>query len=97
MQLSDVRPSVRLSVCLSVCLSNPAAARRCYEFAAVGPAGRRYRSIAAAAAGDCGQCHVVSVVVPYIARRTCAAGTLPGCASGSCNAGQVWQQTTASL
>jgi len=30
-------------------------------FAAVGPAGRRYRSIAAAAAGECRQCHVVSV------------------------------------
>jgi len=27
----------------------------------VGPAGRRYRSIAAAAASECGQCHVVSV------------------------------------
>jgi len=36
-----------LSVCLSVRLSHPAAARRCCGFAAVGPAGRRYRSIAA--------------------------------------------------
>jgi len=30
-------------------------------FAAVGPADRRYRSIAAAADGEYGQCHVVSV------------------------------------
>jgi len=39
---------------------------RCCRFAAVGTAGRRYRSIvarqrSAAAAGECGQCHVVSV------------------------------------
>jgi len=54
--------SIQLSgVRLSVCLSHPAAARRCCRFAAVGPAGRRYRSIGAAAAGKCGQCHVVSV------------------------------------
>jgi len=39
MQLSGVRLSVRLS--------HPAAARRCCGFAAVGPAARRYRSIAA--------------------------------------------------
>jgi len=30
------------------------------RFAAVGPAGRRYRSIVPTAAGECGQCHVVS-------------------------------------
>ena len=36
------------SVCLSVCLSHRStAARRCCGFAAVGPAARRYRSIAA--------------------------------------------------
>jgi len=40
----SVRPSVRLTVCLSR-LSTAAAA--CGGFAAVGPAGRRYRSIAA--------------------------------------------------
>jgi len=34
---------------------------RCCRFAAVGPAGRRHLSIAAAAAGECGQCHVVGV------------------------------------
>ena len=39
------RPSVRLSVCLS----HPAAACRCSGFAAVGPAGSRYRPTAAAA------------------------------------------------
>jgi len=46
----------------SVCLSHSAAARRCCVFAAVGPAGRRYQSIAArpavsssrAAAADAG-------------------------------------------
>jgi len=43
-----VRPSVRPSECPS-------------RFAAVGPAGRRYRSIAAAAVGECEQCRVVSV------------------------------------
>jgi len=37
MQMSGVRPSVRLSVRLSL----PAAARRCCEFAAVGPAVNR--------------------------------------------------------
>jgi len=31
------------------------------KLAAVGPAYRRYRSSAAAAAGECGQCHFVSV------------------------------------
>ena len=40
--------SVRLFVCLSVCPSVPSGrARRCGGFAAVGPVGRRYRSIAA--------------------------------------------------
>jgi len=38
MQLSDVR--------VSVCLSHSPAARRCCGFVAVGPARRRYRSIA---------------------------------------------------
>jgi len=48
MQLLGVRPSVRPSVCLSQ--HSPAA--RCYcGFAAVGPADRRYRSIAAQPAG----------------------------------------------
>ena len=51
---SRVRPSVFPSVV-------------CCGFAAVGPAGRRYRSIASRrtaarrAAGECGQCHVVGV------------------------------------
>jgi len=45
----------------SVCLSHSAAARRCCKFAAVGPAAMKCRSIAAAAACECGQCHVVSV------------------------------------
>jgi len=47
-----VRPSVR-----------PQQQIRCCGFAAVRPAGRTYRSIAAAwsAACECGQCHVVSV------------------------------------
>ena len=65
------RSGVRPSVCLSVCLSqHSAAARRCGRFAAVGPAGRRYRSIAAAGqqhprrstahSRQCGQWHVVS-------------------------------------
>jgi len=36
----------------SVCLSHPAAARRCCGFAAVGPAARRYRSIAARPVGS---------------------------------------------
>ena len=59
---STKRYGVRPSVCLSV----PAWAQqqqqtRCCRFAAVSPASRRYRSITAAAAGECGQCHVVSV------------------------------------
>jgi len=67
MHLPGVRPSVRPSVLLCVRhLSHPAAARRYCRFAAAGPAGRRYRSIAARrdvrrAAGECGQCRVVSV------------------------------------
>jgi len=54
------RYRVRLSVSLSVRLSQhgPHSSSR---FAAVGPADRIYRSISAAAAGECGQCHVVSV------------------------------------
>ena len=56
--------------CPSVCLSVPARAHSCCRFAAVCPAGRRYRSIAARPAlsssgvrrpCECGQCHVVSV------------------------------------
>ena len=49
MQLSGVRPSV----CLSVCLSHLTAARCSCGFAAVGPAARRYRSIAARPAVSC--------------------------------------------
>ena len=42
-------PSIYLAVCLSVCLSHPStAAAACGGFAAVGPAERRCRSIAAA-------------------------------------------------
>ena len=41
----------RAYVCPSVRLSRPAAARRCCGFAAVGPAPRRHRSIAARPAG----------------------------------------------
>jgi len=52
------RPSVRLSVRPS---RGPLEHTRCCMFAAVGPARRRYRSIAAAAADECGQCHDVSV------------------------------------
>jgi len=56
------RYGVRLSVCLSICLSHSPAAAVCGGFAAVGPAGRRYRAVAAAAAAcGGGQCHVVSV------------------------------------
>jgi len=47
MQLSGVRPSV----CPSVRPCHPAATRLYCGFAAVGPAARRYRSIAAAACG----------------------------------------------
>ena len=51
MKWYDVHPSLYLSICLS----------RCCRFAAVGPAGRWYRLFAAAAAGECGQCHTVSI------------------------------------
>jgi len=61
------RPSRRLSVRLSVCLSvrpsrHLSAARRYSGFAAVGPAARRRRSIAARSAlsSKCEQYHVVS-------------------------------------
>ena len=60
-------PSVCPSGCPSIgrAHSSKSAAAGCSGFAAVGPAGRRYRSTAArraaAAAGKCGQCHVVSV------------------------------------
>jgi len=55
-------PSVRLSVRPCVCPSmGPRQKTRHCMFAAVGPAGRVYRSIAAASADDCGQCHVVSI------------------------------------
>ena len=62
MKLSGVRPSVCLSVCPTTSVPSLAAARRCGGFAAVGPAGRRYRSIAArpALSSNCEQCHVVS-------------------------------------
>ena len=40
-QLSGVCPSVHPSVCSSARLSHLVAARRCYEFAAVGPAAKR--------------------------------------------------------
>jgi len=62
--------SVRLSICLSTDLSvrqsvcpNIGSRRQTHYcmFAAVYPARMRYRSIVAAAAGECGQWHVVSV------------------------------------
>jgi len=49
----------RYGVCPSV--RGHTATKLLLQVCAVGPAGRRYRSIAAAAAGECGQCHVVSV------------------------------------
>jgi len=49
----SVRPSVRPSMGLQQ-------QTRCCRFTVVGPAGR-ISIIAAAAAGECGQCHVVSV------------------------------------
>ena len=62
--------------CSSVCLSHLPALAPCGGFAAVGQAGRRYRSIAAqpavssscmvAMADECGQCHVVSVCTPWV-------------------------------
>jgi len=43
---ASVRMSVRPLVCPSVCLFHSPATAVCGGFAAVGPAGRRYRSIA---------------------------------------------------
>jgi len=57
MKRYGVRQFVRQSVCLSQ--REPTAANPFWF--AVRPAGRRYQSIAASAAGECGQCHVVSV------------------------------------
>ena len=54
---SGVYETVR---CPSVC--------PCGGFAAAGPAGRRYGSIAAAAAGDCGQC-AGAALLAYIGSR----------------------------
>ena len=53
--------SIRLFVRMSVSVM-PTAAAACGGFAAVGPAGRRYRSIAArpAFSSNCEQCHAVS-------------------------------------
>jgi len=60
MQRSGVRPSVCPSVRLSVCLSHRStAAVACCGFAAGLPAGRRYRSTAAARRRSC-KCHVYS-------------------------------------
>ena len=62
MKRYGVRPSVRPFVCPSVCPSmGPQQQTPCCRFAAVDPVGSKYRLIAAAAAGECGQCHVVSV------------------------------------
>ena len=68
MHLSGVCPPVCLSTRPSVCRSTgPQQQTRCCRFAAAGPAGRRYRLIAARrtaarrAAGRCRQCHIVSV------------------------------------
>jgi len=59
----SVKPyGVRLSVCRN--MGPPQS--RCCRFAAVGPAGRRYRLTAAAAAGECGQCHRVVIVRRYM-------------------------------
>ena len=56
------RYGVRQSICLSVCHSMGLQQQtRSCRIAAVGPAVKTYRSIAAAAAGECGQCHVVSL------------------------------------
>ena len=52
---------IRYGECPSVCLSCSPSAASCGGFAAAGPAGTKYRSIAAAAACGCGQCRVVSV------------------------------------
>jgi len=68
MHLPSVRPSVRLFIRLFVCRSNGTWQQTsCCRFAAVSPAGRKYRSTVARrttarrAAGECGYCHVVSV------------------------------------
>jgi len=54
-------PSVCLSVCLSVCPSiGPLQQTRCYRFCCWGRRLLHGRS-SAAAAGECGQCHVVGV------------------------------------
>jgi len=58
--------SVCLSVCLSVSLAHSPAAATCGGFAAVGPASGDIDRLlhsrrSAAAAGECEQCHVVSV------------------------------------
>ena len=49
--------------CPSVCLSQygPTAAKPQLQVCCCGRAGRRYRSISAAVAGECGQCHVFSI------------------------------------
>jgi len=57
MKLTGVRPSV----CPSVPFHHSPTARRSGWFAAVGPVSSKDRAIAAAAAGECGQCHVVGV------------------------------------
>jgi len=50
-----------VSAHISVYRSHSPAAAACGEFAAVGLAGKRHQSTAVAAAGNCGQCQVVSV------------------------------------
>jgi len=56
--------SMKLScIGLSVCLLHPVGTVRCSRFAAVVPAGRRYRLIGSqqqCASGKCVQCHIVS-------------------------------------
>ena len=64
----------RVSVCLSICLSHHSTTiRRCGRFAAVGPADRRYRSIAEwpSLSSDCKQCHIVSRL-RKLNRHTCS-------------------------
>ena len=56
MQLLGVSLSIRL-----VSLYHSAATCQCCRFAAVGPVFRRCRSTAAAATGECRQCHFVSI------------------------------------
>ena len=55
------RSSVRPSVCLSQQAPTTANPLLWVRAAVGAAAGRRYRSIAAGAAGECGQWHVVSV------------------------------------